>query len=95
MTASNRMYLKAVYQLSLYSGRIGIADISELLQVSKASASAGVKRLSSMGYVTHVPYGDIHISASGEAQAQEIMRADDMIRMQIARMRQAQETGLA
>ena len=94
MTASNIMYLKAVYQLSLSEMRVGIADIAALRGVSKASASAGIKRLCAKGLATHALYGDVCLSAAGTAKIRQMILMDDMFRLRIENAQTVQGMGL-
>ena len=73
-TASVEDYTKAIYALQ---GRDGVASTTALadrLGVSPPAVSAMVKRLGSLGYVSHVPYKGVRLTDAGRKVALEVVR---------------------
>lgn len=67
-------YLKAIYSLSQDGRTASTSDIAGALDVQPASVSGMVKRLAESGYVEHMPYRGVRLSASGTREALRIIR---------------------
>src|SRR3954453_3913 len=69
-------YAKAIYALQERGDGCAVTTnaLAERLGVTPASASAMVKKLDSMGMVTHVPYKGVQLTATGSAIALEVIR---------------------
>ena len=68
-------YAKAIYSLGRGGRRpVATSELAERLDVSPASASAMVKRLASLGLVTHVPYRGVRLTRAGARVALEVIR---------------------
>ncbi|MDD5017428.1 MAG: metal-dependent transcriptional regulator [Eubacteriales bacterium] len=80
MTASNQMYLKAVYALCEKYRSVRVVDIAAALSVSKASVCYALERLSEKGYVMHESYGDVQLTASGKKAAGALLASDIRIK---------------
>lgn len=80
MTASGRMYLKAVYYLS-GNGDTRAADIAAALSVSRPSVSNALVRLAKKGLLMHEPYGNVRLTSAGRKAAQELVAADERLRL--------------
>ncbi len=74
-------YAKAIYSIG---GEVSNSAISERLGVSPASASAMVKRLESLGLVTHRPYRGVTLTDAGERVALEVIRHHRLIELYLA-----------
>jgi DtxR family transcriptional regulator, Mn-dependent transcriptional regulator len=74
-------YAKAIYSIG---GEASNSAISERLGVSPASASAMVKRLESLGLVTHRPYQGVALTQAGERVALEVIRHHRLIELYLA-----------
>jgi DtxR family Mn-dependent transcriptional regulator len=74
LSASVEDYAKAIYALE---GRYGVASttaLAERLGVSAPAVSAMVKKLDALGYVSHVRYHGVRLTASGRRVALEVLR---------------------
>ncbi len=78
MTASGRMYLKAIYYLS-GSGVTRPAEIAEALGVSRPSVSNAIGKLAKQGLLMHEPYGDVRLTPAGRKAAQALAAADERL----------------
>ncbi len=68
-------YLKAVYTLARRSdGPVGTGDLAERLGVTPATATAMLKRLDTLGLVSHRPYHGVTLTPAGEKVALEVIR---------------------
>jgi len=63
---------------------VSTSAIAERLEVSAASASAMVKRLSSLGLVDYEPYRGVELTAAGERVALEVIRHHRLIELYLA-----------
>jgi DtxR family Mn-dependent transcriptional regulator len=79
MTASGKMYLKAIYYLSR-GGATRPADIADALGVSRPSVSNALLRLTNEGMLTHEPYSDVRLTSTGHGAAQTLAAADERLR---------------
>ena len=77
-------YAKAIYSLSRRDDAVSTSALAERLGVSAASASAMVKRLADLGFVSHEPYRGVHLTASGERVALEVIRHHRLIELYLA-----------
>ncbi len=73
-------YLEAIYVLSRKQGTVRITDIALYLGISKPSVNRAVNSLKSRGYVSHEPYGDIHLTEKGVAAGTSLMDRHNIIR---------------
>lgn len=67
-------YLKAIYSLSHEGEAASTSSIAVALDVQPASVSGMVKRLAEAGYVEHVPYRGVRLTAEGTREALRIIR---------------------
>jgi DtxR family Mn-dependent transcriptional regulator len=79
MTASGKMYLKAIYYLS-GGGAVRPADIADGLGVSGPSVSNALMRLANEGLLEHESYGDVSLTPAGRRAAQALVAADERLR---------------
>lgn len=66
-------YLKAIYKLQ-GDGRVATNDIAQLMEVSSASVTNMLKRLTKMELVDHESYKGVRLTAAGTKVALEIIR---------------------
>jgi DtxR family Mn-dependent transcriptional regulator len=67
-------YAKAIYVLEDRHGVASTNAIAERLGVSAPAVSAMVKKLDAQGYVTHVRYRGVRLTAEGRRLALEVLR---------------------
>ena len=67
-------YLKAIYALSEMGRTASTSEIAGVLAVQPASVSGMVKRLAEGGYVQHLPYRGVKLTAGGLREALRIVR---------------------
>jgi DtxR family Mn-dependent transcriptional regulator len=78
-------YAKAIYSLSRRGeDAVSTSALAERLRVSPASASAMVKRLAELGFVSHEPYRGVHLTRAGEKVALEVIRHHRLIELYLA-----------
>ena len=78
-------YAKAIYSLEARSAEpVPTSAIAERLEVSAASASAMIKRLSEQGFVEHVPYGGVELTERGREIALEVLRHHRLLELYLA-----------
>jgi DtxR family Mn-dependent transcriptional regulator len=78
-------YAKAIYSLQRRTDEpVSTSAIADRLGVSAASASAMVKRLSSLGLVEHEPYRGVELTAAGERVALEVIRHHRLLELYLS-----------
>jgi DtxR family Mn-dependent transcriptional regulator len=78
-------YAKAIYSLHRRTGEpVATSALAERLAVSPASASAMLKRLVSLGLVTHQPYAGTELTEAGERVALEVIRHHRLLELYLA-----------
>lgn len=78
-------YLKAIYSLSEFGSVASTSDVAEALDVQPASVSGMIKRLAESGYVEHLRYRGVRLSASGTREALRIIRRHRVLETYLAR----------
>ena len=78
LTRSVEDYLKAIYRLSP-QGRASTSEIAQRLDLSPASVSGLVKRLSEQGLLEHVPYKGVQLTPEGRRAALRMLRRHRLI----------------
>jgi len=73
-SASIEDYAKAIYALEERHGVASTTALAERLEISPPAVSAMVKKLASLGYVTHVPYRGVRLTDQGRRVALEVLR---------------------
>jgi DtxR family transcriptional regulator, Mn-dependent transcriptional regulator len=73
-TASIEDYAKAIYVLEERHGVASTTALAERLEVSPPAVSAMVKKLATLGYVTHVRYRGVRLTGEGRKVALEVLR---------------------
>ena len=85
MSSAVEDYAKAIYALeSRGEGAVTTNAIAERIGVTPASASGMVKRLDSMGLVTHVPYKGVQLTPRGVKVALEVLRHHRLLELYLA-----------
>ena len=65
-------YLKSLWQLG--PGNVATLDLAQHLDVTPASATKMIKRLTAKGFVEHVPYKGASLTKEGESKALSVVR---------------------
>jgi DtxR family Mn-dependent transcriptional regulator len=79
LTRSVEDYLKAIYRLSPAGRTASTSEIAQRLELSPASVSGMVKRLSEHGLLEHVPYKGVQLTADGRRAALRMLRRHRLI----------------
>jgi len=79
LTRSVEDYLKAIYRLSPHGRTASTSEIAQRLELSPASVSGMVKRLSEQGLLEHVPYKGVQLTADGRRAALRMLRRHRLI----------------
>ena len=74
LTRSVEDYLKAIYRLSPGGRTASTSEIANALELSPASVSGMIKRLSEQGLLEHAPYRGVQLTAEGLRQALRMVR---------------------
>ncbi|MEP7225401.1 MAG: metal-dependent transcriptional regulator [Actinomycetota bacterium] len=74
LSASIEDYAKAIYALEARHGAASTNALAERLGVSAPAVSAMVKKLDTLGYVEHVRYHGVRLTAAGRRLALEVLR---------------------
>ncbi len=74
LTAAHEDYLKAIYMLISKGTPVNNSALAAHLEVSPASTTNMVKKLSDLGLVEYTPYQSIALSETGERMALEVLR---------------------
>jgi DtxR family Mn-dependent transcriptional regulator len=74
LSASVEDYAKAIYALESRHGVASTTALAERLGVSAPAVSAMVKKLDSLGYVSHVRYRGVRLTGQGKRVALEVLR---------------------
>jgi DtxR family Mn-dependent transcriptional regulator len=78
-------YAKAIYALEeREGGAVSTTAIAERLGVTPASASGMVKRLGSLGLVTHEPYRGVQLTRHGVKVALEVLRHHRLLELYLS-----------
>jgi DtxR family transcriptional regulator, Mn-dependent transcriptional regulator len=79
LTRSVEDYLKAIYRLSPQGRTASTSEIAQRLELSPASVSGMVKRLSEQGLLEHLPYRGVQLTAEGRRAALRMLRRHRLI----------------
>jgi DtxR family Mn-dependent transcriptional regulator len=83
-SAAVENYAKAIYALQQRSDTVTTNAIAERLGVTAASASGMIKKLDSLGLVSHVPYKGVELTDDGERLALEVIRHHRLLELYLA-----------
>ncbi len=82
LSSSTQDYLKAVWSISEWTDEpVTPKQIAEKLGLRMSSVSDAVRKLSSQGLLTHVPYGEVKLTPQGRAHAVAMVRRHRLIEM--------------
>lgn len=79
LTRSTEDYLKAIYRLSSGADPVSTSGLALLLELTPASVSGMVKRLSEQSLVEHAPYRGVRLTRDGRRIALRILRRHRLI----------------
>ena len=79
LTRSVEDYLKAIYRLSPQGRPAATSEIAHRLELSPASVSGMVKRLSEQGLLEHIPYKGVQLTPDGRRAALRMLRRHRLI----------------
>jgi DtxR family Mn-dependent transcriptional regulator len=83
-SAAVENYAKAIYALQQRSETVTTNAIAERLGVTAASASGMIKKLDSLGLVSHEPYKGVELTEDGERLALEVIRHHRLLELYLA-----------
>src|SRR3954470_23153784 len=85
VTSAVEDYAKAIYALERRcDGAVSTNALAERLGVSAGSASAMVKKLDTLGLVSHVPYRGVQLTPDGVKVALEVLRHHRLLEVYLA-----------
>jgi DtxR family Mn-dependent transcriptional regulator len=85
LTRSVEDYLKAIYRLSGRGQPASTSDIADLLDLSAASVSGMVRRLSEQGLLEHAPYRGVGLTTKGRRIALRMLRRHRLLEAYLVR----------
>jgi len=85
LTESIQHYLREIYKLGQTEPRVSVTALARAQEVSPASASAMVKKLSALGLAEHAPYRGVSLTSAGERVALEVIRHHRLLELYLAR----------
>lgn len=74
-------YLQAIYEIESEHQRVSTTALADWMRVKPASATAMLKKLSAMGWVTYAPYQGAVLSTAGRVHALEITRHHQLLEL--------------
>ncbi|HHY19929.1 MAG TPA: DtxR family transcriptional regulator [Firmicutes bacterium] len=72
-------YLEMIFRKTRYEETMRNTDLAEELNVSVASATKNVQRLSCLGFIIYEPYGKLKLTKLGEATGQFLYNRHEII----------------
>jgi DtxR family Mn-dependent transcriptional regulator len=85
LSASSQDYLKALHALQAEAGgRVATGAVAQRMNVSAPSATAMLKKLSSLGLVRYEPYRGVVLTPRGERAAIEMIRHHRLLEQYLA-----------
>jgi len=79
LTRSVEDYLKTIYHLSLDGQPAATSEIARVLELAPPSVSGMIRRLSEQGWLAHVPYRGVELTAEGRRAALRMVRRHRLI----------------
>jgi DtxR family Mn-dependent transcriptional regulator len=67
-------YLKAIYEITQRDGSASTNEVAAALNVAAASVTGMIRRLAQQGYLDHVPYRGVQLTAQGRRAALRTIR---------------------
>src|SRR5215469_255334 len=77
--------LKLIYAMQEQGQKVSTSAVSERLGVSDATATMLFKDFATAGWVEHVPYRGVRLTALGERKAKEVIRHHRLLELYLAR----------
>ncbi|MBJ7518499.1 MAG: metal-dependent transcriptional regulator [Solirubrobacteraceae bacterium] len=79
-------YAKAIYSLQQRAGGepVSTNDLAERMEVTPASASSMVRKMTELGLATHEPYHGVSLTADGSRLALEVLRHHRLLELYLA-----------
>lgn len=77
--------LKVIYAMQERGQKVSTSAVSEQLRVSDATATMLFKDFAAAGWVEHVPYHGVRLTALGERKAIEVIRHHRLLELYLAR----------
>ena len=84
LSESIQDYLKSVYKLQSEHGHVTIGSLAKDQSVSPASASAMVKKLDALEFLSHERYRGAQLTPAGERVALEVIRHHRLLELYLA-----------
>ena len=84
LTEAIEHYLRELYKLGAAGDPVSVGALAKAQEVSAASASAMVKKLTALDLVEHASYGAITLTAAGERVALEVIRHHRLLELYLA-----------
>jgi DtxR family Mn-dependent transcriptional regulator len=74
LTESIEEYVEGIWRLERETETVGTGDVAQYMNVTPASATTMLKRLTVLGLVEHLPYQGVRCTEKGEALAVDLLR---------------------
>jgi DtxR family Mn-dependent transcriptional regulator len=84
LTPAAQDYLRRIYDLQAGGAKVTTSAIAERMDVTAASVSGMLKRLSSLGLIEHEPYHGVRLTEAGERAAIEMIRHHRLLEQYLA-----------
>jgi DtxR family transcriptional regulator, Mn-dependent transcriptional regulator len=84
LTEAIEHYLRQIYNLGASGETVSVTALARAQEVSPASASAMVKKLTALDLVEHASYGAITLTPAGERVALEVIRHHRLLELYLA-----------
>src|SRR5438046_9664119 len=85
LTQAIEDYLKVIYKLRQAGEAVTTNAVAARLNVTPASASNMIKKLTRLKLVDHTPYHGVQLTSGGEKLALEVIRHHRLIELYLAR----------
>ena len=80
LTASQEDYLETILDTKISTGSIRAVDISRKLNISRASVTEALKKLSEKGYLNYSHYGEISLTELGLEIASSVISKHNILK---------------
>jgi len=84
LTPAAQDYLRRIYDLQAGGAKVTTSAVAERMDVTAASVSGMLKRLSSLGLIEHEPYHAVRLTEAGERAAIEMIRHHRLLEQYLA-----------
>jgi DtxR family Mn-dependent transcriptional regulator len=84
LTEAIEHYLREIFKLGQSGEPVTVGALAKAQDVSAASASAMVKKLTALDLAEHAPYAGIELTPSGERVALEVIRHHRLLELYLA-----------